>query len=132
MQQITVTVDMTPENLEILKQLCPACENKAPAKPETKKTAKKTTDKPTSVEAAADTGADAPETVEADTPAEKTETKVELTDVRAVALKLSKAGKQDVLKAAFAKFGGKKLSDIKPDDYAALMAELTKEAGDNA
>lgn len=126
MQQITVTVDMTPENLEILKQLCPAGETK---KPEAKKTPKKTTEKPASVEA---TDTDAPETVEADAPSEKTETKVELTDVRAVALKLSKAGKQDVLKAAFAKFGGKKLSDIKPDDYAALMAELTKEAGDNA
>ncbi len=126
MQQITVTVDMTPENLEILKQLCPAGETK---KPEAKKTPKKTTEKPASVEA---TDTDAPETVEADVPSEKTETKVELTDVRAVALKLSKAGKQDVLKAAFAKFGGKKLSDIKPDDYAALMAELTKEAGDNA
>lgn len=124
MQQITITVDMTPENLEILKQLCPAGETK---KPEAKKTPKKTTEKPTSVEATTDV--DAPETVEADAPAE---TKVELTDVRAVALKLSKAGKQDVLKAAFAKFGGKKLSDIKPDDYAALMAELTKEAGDNA
>ena len=126
MQQITVTVDMTPENLEILKQLCPAGETK---KPEAKKTPKKTTEKPAPVEA---TDTDAPETVEADAPSEKTETKVELTDVRAVALKLSKAGKQDVLKAAFAKFGGKKLSDIKPDDYAALMAELTKEAGDNA
>lgn len=126
MQQITVTVDMTPENLEILKQLCPAGETK---KPEAKKTPKKTTEKPASVEA---TDVDAPKTEEADAPSEKTETKVELTDVRAVALKLSKAGKQDVLKAAFAKFGGKKLSDIKPDDYAALMAELTKEAGDNA
>lgn len=126
MQQITVTVDMTPENLEILKQLCPTGETK---KPEAKKPTKKATEKPASVEA---TDVDAPETVEADAPAEKTETKVELTDVRAVALKLSKAGKQDVLKAAFAKFGGKKLSDIKPDDYAALMAELTKEVGDNA
>lgn len=129
MQQITLTVDMTPENLEILKQLCPVGETK---KTEAKKNAKKITDKPTSVEAATDNGVEAPETVEADAPAEKTETKVELTDVRAVALKLSKAGKQDVLKAAFAKFGGKKLSDIKPDDYAALMVELTKEAGDNA
>lgn len=126
MQQITVTVDMTPENLEILKQLCPAGETK---KPEAKKPTKKATEKPASVEAA---DVDAPETVKADAPAETTEAKVELTDVRAVALKLSKAGKQDVLKAAFAKFGGKKLSDIKPDDYAALMAELTKEAGDNA
>lgn len=125
MQQITVTVDMTPENLEILKQLCLVGETK---KPEAKKSAKKTTDKPDSVEVAADT----PKSVEVDTPTEKTEAKVELTDVRAVALKLSKAGKQDALKAAFAKFGGKKLSDIKPDDYAALMAELTKEVGDNA
>lgn len=126
MNQITITVDLTAENLEILKKLCPTGETK---KPEAKKTPKKTTEKPASVETA---DVDAPETVEDDAPAEKTETKVELTDVRAVALKLSKAGKQDVLKAAFAKFGGKKLSDIKPDDYVALMAALTKEAGDNA
>lgn len=125
MQQITVTVDMTPENLEILKQLCMPGETK---KPEAKKPAKKTTDKPDSVEVTTD----APKTVEVSALTEKTETKVELTDVRAVALKLSKAGKQDTLKAAFAKFGGKKLSDIKPDDYAALMTELTKEVGDNA
>lgn len=125
MQQITVTVDMTPENLEILKQLCMPGETK---KPEAKKPAKKTTDKPDSAEAAQDT----PKTVDTDASTEKAEAKVELTDVRAVALKLSKAGKQDALKAAFAKFGGKKLSDIKPDDYSALMAELTKEVGDNA
>lgn len=125
MQQITVTVDMTPENLEILKQLCPASNSEVKA-PETKKTTKKATEKPAPVEAA---GTDAPaETI----PEAEDKPDVSLTDVRAVALKLSKAGKQDVLKAAFEKFGGKKLSDIKPDDYPALMAELTKEAGNNA
>lgn len=49
---------------------------------------------------------------------------VSKTDVRAVATALSKAGKRDELKAAFAKFGGSKLSDIKESDYPALMREL--------
>lgn len=37
---------------------------------------------------------------------------------------LSKAGKREELSAIFAKFGGKKLSDIKEEDYPALMKEL--------
>lgn len=45
-------------------------------------------------------------------------------DVKAVCLKMSKAGRQTELKAAFAKFGGKKLSDIAEADYPALMKEL--------
>lgn len=137
MNQITITVDLTAENLEILKKLCPVGTNKEPANTEAKKTAKKTTDKPTSVEETGGTwtpGGGSDEHAETTPPWEekKPETKVNLTDVRAVALKLSKAGKQDVLKAAFAKFGGKKLSDIKSEDYGALMKELTSEVADNA
>lgn len=55
---------------------------------------------------------------------EPEEKPVSKTDVRAVATALSKAGKRDELKAAFAKFGGSKLSDIKESDYPALMREL--------
>jgi len=44
--------------------------------------------------------------------------------VRAAATVLSKAGKREELSAIFAKFGGKKLSDIKEEDYPALMKEL--------
>lgn len=110
MQQITITVDLTPENLEILKQLC----GEAPRPVRTKKEAPKPTPTP------------------APTPAEPTEKTIELSDVRALALSLSKAGKQDALKAAFAKFGGKKLSDIKPENYAELMTVLSAEVTDNA
>ena len=48
------------------------------------------------------------------------------TDIRAVALKLSKAGKQDTLVEIFKKFGCKKLSDFdkRTEDYPALMREL--------
>lgn len=58
------------------------------------------------------------------TKPEPEEKPVSKTDVRAVATALSKAGKRDELKAAFAKFGGSKLSDIKESDYPALMREL--------
>lgn len=50
--------------------------------------------------------------------------KVSKTDVRAVATALSKAGKREQLSAIFAEFGGKKLSDIKEEDYPALMEKL--------
>lgn len=48
------------------------------------------------------------------------------TDIRAVALKLSKAGKQDTLAEIFKKFGCKKLSDFdkRTEAYPALMREL--------
>lgn len=50
--------------------------------------------------------------------------KITAQDVKAICLKLSKAGKQAELKAAFAKFGGKKLSDIAESDFGALLEEL--------
>lgn len=50
--------------------------------------------------------------------------KITAQDVKAVCLKLSKAGRQAELKAAFAKFGGKKLSDIAESDFGALLEEL--------
>ncbi len=71
--------------------------------------------KETEASASATTGSTKPD------PEEKPVSK---TDVRAVATALSKAGKRDELKAAFAKFGGSKLSDIKESDYPALMREL--------
>lgn len=63
-----------------------------------------------------------------DSPSEKPITK---TDIRAVALKLSKAGKQKELADIFAKFGCKKLSDFdsRTEDYPALMKELVSVNG---
>jgi hypothetical protein len=55
--------------------------------------------------------------------------KISLTDVRAVALLLSKAGKQSVLKEIFAKYGAEKLSDISEDNYAELLADLEETNG---
>lgn len=64
--------------------------------------------------------------------APKTEDKpITKTDIRAVALKLSKAGKQKELADIFAKFGCKKLSDFdsRTEDYPALMKELVSVNG---
>lgn len=117
MTQITLTLDLTQENLELLKSLCPA----------EKKSAKKKENliavgpEPYGEFTTQDVK---PEPVKEEAPAKNEPAKVTLTDVRAVALKLSKAGKQDFLKSAFEKFGGKKLSDIKEADYATLLEEL--------
>lgn len=131
MAQITMTFDLTPETLEILKLLAGASTDKtekagkAAPEPEQlsfddldsgkdKKSAKKTTAKDkkaaTPKEELAEEKDDAPE--------------ITLTDVRAVALKLSKAGKQKLLKEIFAKYGAEKLSDIAAEHYADLMADL--------
>lgn len=123
MNQITVTVDLTPQNLEILKQLCnpragmqlrtggaqvipfpvPANVNEEP--------------EPEFPEPQADA---VPQEAEKKPAAPKIDAK----DVKAVCLKMSKAGRANELRAAFAKFGGKKFSDISEDDYPALMEEL--------
>lgn len=107
--KITVTMELTQENLSKLRALLPDTEipgqlsmfdapSEKPVEP----------DKPTGEE--------------------KPITK---TDIRAVALKLSKAGKQKELAAAFAKFGCKKLSDFdsRTEDYPALMRELVNVNG---
>lgn len=105
MSQITLTLDLTPETLEILNLLTTAS---------TEKTTKKTTTKdkkPTvSKKASAETEDGAPA--------------ITFTDVRAVALKLSNAGKQNLLKEIFAKYGAEKLSDIAAENYISLMADL--------
>lgn len=107
MNQITITVDLTPRNLDILKQLCaPGEVNSFPeaVSPFPEKM----------------TPAEPPKT-EPQKEEQKTYSK---TDVKAVCLKLSKEGKQDALKAAFAKFGAKKLTEVAESDYPALMEEL--------
>lgn len=112
--KITVTMDLTQENLSKLKALLPD------------------TEIPGQV-SMFDSPAEKP--VEAPAPAPeapKTEDKpITKTDIRAVALKLSKAGKQKELADIFAKFGCKKLSDFddRTEDYPALMKELVSVNG---
>ena len=139
--QITLTFDLTEENLDKLKAFC--TETKATTKVTTKKTAKKQVKEAPIAEAvesvteAIENDAEtwtpgggeqddsvpitSPETV---TETEKAREKITKTDVRAVALKISKAGKSDALREIFSKFGATNLKGIAEDDYEALMREL--------
>ena len=125
MAQITLTFDLTPKNVETLHKI--ALELSKPAKiinntddleaPAEKNTTKATAGKPK-------TGASKKETKATD------EKSIGLTEVRAVALKLSQAGKQSTLQSIFANFGAKKLSDIPQEEYPALMEELEAAANE--
>lgn len=113
--KITVTMELTQENLSKLRALLPDTEI-----PGQVSMFDSPSEKPV---------AEAPAPA-VETP--KTEDKpITKTDIRAVALKLSKAGKQKELADIFAKFGCKKLSDFdsRTEDYPALMKELVSVNG---
>lgn len=112
--KITVTMDLTQENLSKLRALLPDTEI-----PGQVSMFDSLSEKPVEAPAPA---AEAPKTE--DKPITKT-------DIRAVALKLSKAGKQKELADIFAKFGCKKLSDFddRTEDYPSLMKELVSVNG---
>lgn len=101
MNTITLTLEATPENLNKIKQILGG-ETSAP---EPKKAAKK---KP----------AEKKPEPKATTPA------VTKTDLRNKGLELTKAGKSDEMKAVFEEFGAAKLSEVKEEDYAAVMEKL--------
>lgn len=114
--KITVTMELTQENLSKLRALLPDTEIPGQVS---------MFDSPS--EKPVEPVAEAPKT-----EAPKTEGKpITKTDIRAVALKLSKAGKQKELADIFAKFGCKKLSDFdsRTEDYPALMKELVSVNG---
>lgn len=117
MQQITLTLDLTAENLEKLKIFCEDTNALATANVEAKKAPAKpkAAPKPEKKEEAKKEEAE---------PAKETAKAVTKTDVRAVALKISKAGKSDVLKEIFAKFEATKLSEVPEERYDELMEEL--------
>jgi len=80
----------------------------------------------------ADPLADSPELdpEPASVPKEDDDTPITMTEVRAEALKLSKAGKQSTLKEIFAKYdNATKLSDISENSYPALMTDLRSANG---
>ena len=117
--KITVTMELTQENLSKLRALLPDTEI-----PGQVSMFDSPSEKPVEVPK---TEAPAPAT-----EAPKTEDKpITKTDIRAVTLKLSKAGKQKELADIFAKFGCKKLSDFdsRTEDYPALMKELVSVNG---
>lgn len=125
--QITLTLDLTAENLDKLKVFCQETGAAPAAKTTEKKATVKTTTKPetTTKTEATEEAPQATERKAAPGDNKDIEQKaVTLTDVRAVALKLSKAGKSGVLKEIFAKFGATKLSEVPEENYAELMEEL--------
>ena len=120
--KITVTMELTQENLSKLRALLPDTEIPGQVSMFDSPSEKPVEAPKTETPAPA---AEAPKTE--DKPITKTEDKpITKTDIRAVALKLSKAGKQKELADIFAKFGCKKLSDFdsRTEDYPALMKEL--------
>ncbi len=124
--QITLTLDLTAENLEKLKVFC---QDTGVAQAAAKITAKTETAKPEAKQEAAktETKQKTAQNTESDKKSEEKKTgekkALTLTDVRAVALKLSKAGKSAVLKEIFAKFGAAKLSEVPEDKYTELMED---------
>lgn len=58
-----------------------------------------------------------------DTPKVPAEKKVSLEEVRAVLGQKSQAGLTAEVRELISKFGGSKLSDVPPDQYAALLKE---------
>lgn len=62
----------------------------------------------------------------ADEPETYSEPTVTLEDVRAELARLNKAGKKETTKALLTKYGADKLSEIDPEQYAALYAEAKK------
>lgn len=129
--KITVTMELTQENLSKLRALLPDTEIPGQVSmfdsPSEKPVEAPKTEAPAPATEAPKTETPAPV---AEAP--KTEDKpITKTDIRAVALKLSKAGKQKELADIFAKFGCKKLSDFdsRTEDYPALMKELVSVNG---
>ena len=129
--KITVTMELSQENLSKLRALLPDTEIPGQVSmfdSPSEKPVEPTAEAPKTEAPAPAT--EAPKTE--DKPITKTEDKpITKTDIRAVALKLSKAGKQKELADIFAKFGCKKLSDFdsRTEDYPALMKELVSVNG---
>ena len=125
--KITVTMELTQENLSKLRALLPDTEIPGQVSMFDSPSEKSVETSKTEAPAPA---TETPKTE--DKPITKTEDKpITKTDIRAVALKLSKAGKQKELADIFAKFGCKKLSDFdsRTEDYPALMKELVSVNG---
>lgn len=123
--KITVTMELTQENLSKLRALLPDTE--IPGQVSMFDSPSEKPVEPVAEAPKTEAPASAPAT-----EAPKTEDKpITKTDIRAVALKLSKAGKQKELAGIFAKFGCKKLSDFdsRTEDYPALMKELVSVNG---
>lgn len=115
MDQITITLPLTENTLELLKQFLPNAEDAVEDAPEPK-------EKPAAKALKAKEPESEPvESAKAEEPDAKA---LSITDVRALALELSKAGKQAELREVFRQYGAEKLSGIPESAYPALMVDL--------
>lgn len=137
MAQITLSLDLTPGNISVLCEMLPKLETRKPYSTEMMTlaaTAETEPDTPVEKKSAPATSKKKPEKSEpAPQPEEKSDSDTKApskTDVRAVALKLSKAGQQEKLKEIFGKYGADKLSGIAESDYPALMRDLEEAANE--
>lgn len=128
MAQVTLTLDLTHETVDALHTLVDALNKKTGASvPDPAQMSFDDLETPKAEKPAAQKKKPAAKPVEEKQPDAAPETEepaISLTDVRAVALKLSKAGQQAKLKEIFAKYDAEKLSDISEENYPALMADL--------
>lgn len=128
--QITLTMDLTDANIKKLAAFLNEVSEdpkttEAPKASTNKKKAEPKTEAPEAPKAEPKT--EAPEAVKTEAPVPVPEVeaqKITKTDLRAVALKLSKSGKADELEKIFGEFGAANLSSIKETDYPALMERL--------
>jgi len=119
MQQITLTLELNQKTIDILQSALNITTGKsAPETEVSTKTTPASKSKPAKkVEVQPEPEVDIPEAEEADEV-------ITMTEVRAEALKLSKAGDQATLKEIFSNYGATKLSDIDAKDYPSLMSDL--------
>lgn len=103
MKTITVTFELNVSRLPALEKFLEEATCETPQK------AIETPEKPKAVE----------------TPEKPVQTSMfTVSDIRAEATKLVKAGKDEELKALFSEFGAKKISDLKPEQYIAFMKKV--------
>lgn len=124
MIEIKITLEHTPENLELLLAAAKAAQ---PAKEETKKEeepkkpakkpAKKEEEPKTKTAAKKEEAPKAKEAAKEEAPKTKN-------DIRYLALALTKDGKEDKIAEVFAEFGASRLSEIKEEDFQAVYEKL--------
>lgn len=119
MIEIKITLEHTPENLELLLAAAKAAQ---PAKEETKKEEEPKTKKPAKKQEAKKEETKKEEEPKTKTPAKK-EAKTK-NDIRYLALALTKDGKEDKIAEVFAEFGASRLSEIKEEDFQAVYEKL--------
>ena len=144
MPQITLTLDLSRETVDALQVLVEALNKKPAGKPalETRGEQLSVLDIPQEAEPEKSAKTTKPpkpvkpiQPTEETTPAPLIEpyiggvSPITFTDIRAKALTFSQSGKQTELKAIFAKYGAKKLSDISEESFPMLMADMESANG---